>query len=279
MIPTTAQPTRETSPASLLIYGPPKVGKTHFIGQLSEALVAFERLKQVPQQEAIPYRLLHIGTEIGSLEGVSGYKLEASNLKSFKSLASQLQEQYNRVQRQYGFVVIDTVDSMELIAEELALEMYKSRPMGKNFDGQSVLELERGGGYFWLREAFKTMENWIKPYAKRIIYIGHVKDKSINKSGTEVSARDVNLTGKIAQILCSHTDAIGFMYREEGKVTLSFRSDDESIVCGCRQAYLAGKVLTNPSWDEIYPELGKVHEALAENQESEKKPSRTLHLQ
>ena len=73
--------------------------------------------------------------------------------------------------------------------------MYKNTAIGKNFDGDNVLLLPKGAGYAFLRDAWDIWINKIKKLADNIILISHVRDAIIEKSGKEVNAKDLALTG------------------------------------------------------------------------------------
>jgi hypothetical protein len=54
--------------------------------------------------------------------------------------------------------------------------------------------------YPWLRQAFDSVISYVKTLAPHIILVGHVKDVMLEKNGTEVSALDLDLTGKLKRI-------------------------------------------------------------------------------
>jgi hypothetical protein len=131
-------------------------------------------------------------------------------------------------------------------------------PIGSKFNlgisrenWESVLILPNGAGYYWLR---LCMVRWLERFYKisdHVIFIAHLKDKFIeNKKGQEVSVKDIDLTGKIKSIVCSAMDAIGYMYRNDEKLMISFRSD-ESIVCGSRCEHLKGADI-EADWNLIF---------------------------
>ena len=86
--------------------------------------------------------------------------------------------------------------------------------------------------------------------SEHIIYIGHLKDKQIEKKGKEVSAKDLDLTGKIRSIACANSDAIGYVYRNEDKTMISFNSSDD-ITAGSRCEHLRGQEM-ELDWSKIY---------------------------
>jgi len=124
----------------------------------------------------------------------------------------------------------------------------------------SILSLPNGGGYLYLREAYTAVSTALDACFDRVIYLGHLKDKMLEKNGKEVSARDIDLTGKIRNIACANADAIGYMYREGNKTMLSFKTSQD-VICGARPEHLRDKEITlleyndgkfTNHWDEIY---------------------------
>jgi hypothetical protein len=83
----------------------------------------------------------------------------------------------------------------------------------------------------------------------------------VEKAGKEVSAKDVDLTGKIQKNTCAYADAIGYLYRDgKDKNVLTFATSDE-IVCGSRQEHLKGKTFVISEmtdnglithWDQVF---------------------------
>jgi len=148
--------------------------------------------------------------------------------------------------------------------------MYRATPMGKNWGKledkitddpeANILTLPNGGGYLYLREAYVKVSNALDSCFERVIYNGHLKDKVLEKAGKEVSAKDIDLTGKIRNIACAGADAIGYMYREGNKTMLSFKTSQD-VICGARPEHLRDKEIVlleynegkfTSHWDDIY---------------------------
>lgn len=101
----------------------------------------------------------------------------------------------------------------------------------------------------------------IEECADRVIYLGHIKTKAIEKDGKEVNAYDLDLTGKIKSMMSADVDAIGILYRKSNNQNiLSFKTTDD-VICGARPAHLKnqeivlseekdGELITH--WDKIY---------------------------
>ncbi len=234
-LPTTIIPSSQVDPKLLLLYGPPKVGKTTLLAQLPDCLV--------------------VDTEDGS-DYVSALKVKINNVAELTELSNTIVKD----KHQYKYVAIDTITRVEDWCELHATRMYRQSVIGKSFEGKSVLELPQGSGYFWLRKAFDEVLALIKPMSTRIILIGHLREKLLGgkdlKSDIAVSSKDLDLTGKIKQIACSRADGIGYVFRHPVSKALSINFESsETINCGARCDHLKGKTFDmsgDAAWKQIY---------------------------
>ncbi len=224
------------SPRKLMIYSRPKTGKTSALAQLDNALILdFER-----------------GTDF-----LDALKIRIDDLKMLKEAG----ELIIGAGRPYKYIVVDTITKLEDMCIVLANQMYKETPMGKTWNGTNVLSLANGAGYLYLREAVQKITAYIETLAERIIYIGHLKLKFIEKNSKEVQSTELDLTGKIKSMMSADVDAIGMLYRDGHKNILSFKTTDE-IICGARPDHLKMKEILlselSPEgelktyWDQIY---------------------------
>ncbi len=232
--PDSKQPATRKSPGLMVIYGSPKCGKTTAISQLPGCL--------------------DIDLEDGA-DFLEMLKVKVNTYAELLELAKSVRE----ANYPYKYIAIDTVTRLEEWAEVVATTKYKASPIGKNFTGASVLELPNGGGYLHLRNAFIEAVQLCRRLAHHTIFVCHLKDKLLGgadaKAGTTVSAKDLELTGKCKQILCSIADAIGYIYRtadNSGNSTLniSFKSS-EMVNCGSRCEHLRG-VDIPLDWKKIF---------------------------
>lgn len=229
VLPTSAiAPTRK-NPKVLVFYGMPKVGKTTILAQLPNNLIFdFDE-----------------GTEM-----LASMHVRPKTLSEVSEICAAIVA----AGRPYDYLSMDTVTSLELWAEELATQKYKDSTIGKTFKGQSVLELPNGGGYLHLRLAFAEITQMIAAAAKKaVIMVGHVRDKDLGKGDQGVNAKDIDLTGKIRNIVCSRADAVGYIYREKGMnqpLKVSFQTTDE-VNCGSRCDHLKGQIF-DFDWNKIF---------------------------
>ena len=228
-LPKTKVGVTRKSPKNLVMYGPPKIGKTTAIAKLDNCLI--------------------IDLEDGS-DMVEALKIKANNLSELSTIGKAIINDG----RPYKYIAVDTVTQLEVWCETEAKELYKQTPMGKNFDpdnkGLSVLSLPQGAGYLFLRIAYKKWLERLNKLADHVILIGHLKDKITEKKGKEVTSKDLDLTGKIRSITCANADAIGYVFRDNGKTMISFDSGND-INAGSRCEHLKGQVM-ELDWDNIF---------------------------
>lgn len=223
------------SPKKMLIYSKPKTGKTSLAAALDNAVIL-------------------------DLEGGSKYydavKIEINSLAELQAVLNKIIESGKPYR--YGF--IDTITKLEDYALILALDLYKKTPMGANFKGHNVLHLPNGAGYQYLRDAMFLITSKIEQAFERVIYLGHIKLRSIDTQGKEVTVSDIDLTGKVKSGMSADADAIGYLYRNGNQNIISFKTKDE-VVCGSRSKHLknAEFVLSEDTndglithWDKIY---------------------------
>jgi len=232
------------SPDKLLLYSLPKVGKTTAVSQLEDSLIID----------------LEKGTRF-----VDSVHMRANNPKELKELVNTLKEanEENDGKPIFKYGIIDTATKLEEFAEEIGVQLYKGSAMGSKFKG-GPLELKAlpmGAGYGYIRNAYKMLINSIAPLFEKLILIGHTKDKYTIKDDKEATSIEVDLSGKLAQIVTQNVDAIGYVYRKKNEVWISFKTDGE-IVTGNRSPHLSGKeILLSESdedgnvtthWDKIF---------------------------
>ena len=228
-LPKTVVKASRKSPKNMIIYGPPKIGKTTVLSQLKDCLI--------------------IDLEEGS-DMVDALKIKVNSLKELAEVGKAIVKDG----KPYKYVAIDTISKLEEWCESEAKQIYMKTPMGKNFEtknpGASVLSLPNGAGYLYLRIAYKKWIDRLNTLADHVILVGHLKDKMLEKKGKEVAVKDLDLTGKIKQITCANADAVGYIYREDDETMVSFNSMDD-ITAGSRCHHLKGKTMPL-NWSEIF---------------------------
>ena len=94
------------------------------------------------------------------------------------------------------------------------------------------------------------------------ILVGHTKDKLVNKDGQELSEMELDLAGKLSNIICGEADAIAYISRKKNQTIASFKGGD-NITVEARAPHLRGKEIViaesdidgniSTYWDRIYP--------------------------
>jgi hypothetical protein len=212
VLPTKKVKAERVNPKRLVIYSKPKTGKTSAFAGLDENLI--------------------MDLENGA-DYVEALKVKIASLQELLDAGKAIKAAGNP----YKYVTIDTVTALEDMVMPLAIKLYKSTSMGKNYDGDNVLSLPNGAGYLYLRQAFFQVLDFIDTLAPHIILSGHIKDKQVDDKGEMVMAANIDLTGKIKSLICANADAIGYMYRKGNKTILSFKTNEE-VTCGARPEHL-----------------------------------------
>jgi hypothetical protein len=244
VLPTTKVAPEVKSPQNLIIFSKPKTGKTSLLATLDDCLIL-------------------------DLEGGTKYlnamKVEAKTFEEIREIGKAIKDAGNP----YKYVAVDTITALEDMIIPYAEILYSKSPMGKNWFNPgggkekygTILGMPEGAGYFWTRQAFTKVIDYIQTWAPRVIFIGHVKDTQLEKEGSSFSSMDLDLTGKLKRITTSNSDAIGYLYRKGKKNILSFNTKDE-VACGARPEHLSnqeiivseidedGNYITH--WDKIY---------------------------
>jgi len=235
-LPTSKIKASLTDPGKLIIYSKPKTGKTSLLAELDNNLI-LDLENGTDYYDALRVKITSVQELMDTIKAIIA------------------------AGRPYKYITLDTLTKLEDLALPYALTLYKQTPMGKGFTGANVLDLPNGAGYKYLRDAMTNLLNAIYKCADRVILLGHLKTTNIEKNGKEVSARELDLTGKIKSMVSADVDAIGLLYRgEDNKNILSFKTTDD-VICGARPPHLKdqeiviselvdGKFITH--WDLIY---------------------------
>ena len=206
------------NPKTLLLYGPPKVGKTTALSQLDNCLI--------------------IDTE-GGANMIEGYVESVKNREELIKLLQQAQEGHD-----YKYVALDTIDKIADWAEKTVCQEEQVT---------AIADLAFGKGFGLVREKVLNTVSVFKEIFPHVIIIGHRKwARAIVDSKAIVEPESLDLTGKLKNMLMADCDAIGYVYRddEKGKLKVSFKSN-EALEAGSRSPHLRGKDI-ELKWNLIY---------------------------
>lgn len=239
VLPTEKIQPSEINPKFLILYGKPKSGKTSILAGLDKCLI--------------------IDLENGT-DYYNAFSVKAKHLDDLAEIRTALANNPDL----YDYVAIDTGTALEDMIMPLAIALYKMTPLGKNYKGVDLRELPQGAGYLYIRQAFKQVIDGFRKVSKYFILTGHLKDKYIDKDGTETQSFELDLTGRLKSIISAESDAIGYVYRKgvKGNQTWLNFIANESVVCGARPNHLKNKeILIAESdaqgnityfWDKVY---------------------------
>lgn len=244
------------SPGILLIYGPPKIGKTEMVARLPDCLI--------------------IDTERGTREHEC-MPVEVETLTEFAEVTNHIRNKTLELRKTqprgfvYKYIVIDTVDELEELCIRYLTAVYnmdvEKNPTDK--DGKrrsklkSIYELPYGMGHWQVREEVKGRIRELGKYCRYVILISHVKDKFLTeKTGADIVDTEISLTGKLSTIIMSLASAIGYAYRDDSvmvdykgakvpQLMLSFETVQDRASAGSRSSHLAGKRIPF-EWSKIY---------------------------
>ena len=229
------------SPELMVVYSKYKQGKTTSLSYLDNCLI--------------------LDLENGS-NFVEALKIKINNAQDIRKYGDMIISQG----KPYKYIAVDTMTALEDYALPVAMKLYQATPIGKNYGSKpgedSILKLPNGAGYYWLRLAMENLLDYIRTLAPRIILSCHLKEKLITIDSKEVSSYDIDLTGKMRNIVCAKADAIGLIKREGNKTIISFKTND-LVSCGARPMHIRkkdivllesdnnGNIIKN-GWKEIY---------------------------
>lgn len=242
VLPTTKIPATSENPKYLILYGLPKAGKTSCLAQLDNNLI--------------------IDLEGGSTF-IDALAIQCRNIQDLGEAAQAIRAKNTEVGHNfYRRITIDNATRLEDICLGFAATLYRKTELGKNWKGDDVTTLPRGAGYKYLRDAVKKVIDMFKELCDEFILVGHVKDSITEKDGGEVSAREIDLVGKLGKIVCGMADAVGYVYRKGNETHISFKGGTDDTIMEARAKHIAGKDIVIATgnedgdittyWDKIY---------------------------
>jgi len=210
------------NPSTLLMYGPPKIGKTTMLSSLDNCLI--------------------IDTESGS-NMIEGHILNANNRKELIDILKQAREGH-----EFKYIAIDTIDKVVQWAEAAVCEENSV---------QALADLPFGKGWGLARDKVMNTIHAFKDVCDHLIIVGHRKTaKAVVEGQATVEPESLDITGRLKNMIMSDSDAIGYVFRDEDeKLMISFKSDD-ALEAGSRSPHLRGKILPF-DWKNIYKKENK----------------------
>ena len=229
-LPLKKQEPVQVNPKKLTLFSQPKTGKTEALSRLEGNLI------------------LDLEDGAGYVSGLVMNVLEIARKNKVKPIGA-LKSIIDEIRKAneanngyvYKYITIDTISALEdYYAPDLALGMYKATPIGRNYQGENILDLVQGAGWAYLRNAILIIIAELEALCETLIISGHTKDKLVEFNGKEMNQRGLDLSGKTPGIICSKSDAIAYLYRKDNQTIANFQSA-ETLVVGARSEHLKNK--------------------------------------
>lgn len=187
----------------MIIFSLPKIGKTELMTKLpgSYLILDFEG-----------------GTDFYDCEGIN-----VPDLATF----DQLGDEFIETNPHFNFIVIDTLTSMyDKLINQIAVRNYnREEKRNKDLDWDITI-VDYGKGQVYKRDALKKVIDFFKGYCNCLILSAHVAEKAMaSGNGENIQVNDLDVEGKMKNILALKTDAMGLLYRSDfNENTLSFET-------------------------------------------------------
>lgn len=228
----------EVNPNTLVLFGHTKQGKTTLVTSLEDNLI-------IDLEGGTRY---YDCVKIDVPETAETMKLtEWEVLKEIIKELKEYKEKHGK--NKYSKISLDTVGRLEEITMPLAIAMHMAEPRNKAWRGSDLRTVPNGAGWLPIRKAFFQVIATLEMYCDTVILVAHTKDKTINRRGNELGVTDIDVSGKMSQMLAANADAIGLVYRKDNKTIVSFTTS-ELIVSGSRVDHLKEKEIVLAETDE-----------------------------
>lgn len=213
-----------------------KVGKTSSLVKLPNSIIIdleksagyFEGGKSLNIEERAEKTSKKNGVNVHPCEVYMALANMASTNKSFN----------------FDYIIIDSLTRLSDYADYLAMKRYKESPLGKDWDGTSIMNLPKGAGYGHHRQAMLDLIDMWDIANKCLILTAHAKDSQLQTPSGEMTVNDINLVGQLKSIIPSRVDGIAMLRVDKddpSKRILSFKKHAHDIVTGTRVSHLNNK--------------------------------------
>lgn len=205
---------------SMIVFGPPKVGKTTFGASWPKSLL--------------------LECESGGAKYVKSRKMDLSSLGELRKVWNLL-----KTDTAYENVVLDSLDRVaQWIEDEICAEMGLKNIM-------DAKKGERHGAQWgeYVQRVLMFLEGW-KSLGKRLILLAHTKKAETDGQGLVISPKTINLYGQTASRVMAIVENIGHLYAVEGEGgniqrILSFRAGTH-VEAGSRHPLLTDRQIVLP---------------------------------
>jgi len=242
------------SPQKIIIYSPPKTGKTTSIVKLQDMFL----LDLESGSRSVEGQILDVQGEIVSRNITDPGEKAIAPWKIITEFYNEILKLGVKIP--FKHLAIDTIDALE---EACRMQIWSEV-------GEDPFNMDYGKGYGLVRDRIMKLLNLFISLGLNIILIGHRKRSMVEKKGVTTASNDLEVTGKLKSILFAWADCIGFGNRDttpegDSGFYLSFiRNNEDSIESGSRIARLEGRNIlihaidgegktTINNWEEIFP--------------------------
>jgi len=232
LLPLKETPATAVNPKTLVVFGHTKQGKTTAVAHLKDNLII--DLESGTRY----YRCIKIDVPDAAEAA------ESTSWDVLKNIIKELKAyKVENKKNLYKYITVDTVGVLEDIIMPYAIQLHKMAPQNKNYNGKDLKTVANGAGWLPIREAFFNVIAMLNLYCDTVILVAHTKSKTITRQGSELAATDIDVSGKMSQMLAANSDAIALCYRKDNKTIFSFKSS-ELIASGARIEHLREQDIT-----------------------------------
>jgi len=189
-------------------------------------------------------RALHLNTDKNGLKWIAARKLDVTHFSDLNAILEKVREHRKAekvkmdatqgyVGKDYAdFVVLDTLTYFIPMIVEEAENMFASTTMGKHWfvgapgknslkqEYGTILGLPDGAGYPWCWRALDAALDILEKIAKNVVIVCHTRT---NRDDEAVDAKNIDLPGKMVDIVCRRMEAVAHLSRtKDDKVAATF---------------------------------------------------------
>lgn len=221
-------PTEFTEPKSsskienfgMILFGPPKVGKTTFASEWPDNLM--------------------VECEPNGADWVRCKKVEVNSM-------AELREVYGLIRKDKSFKTV-TIDSLDKVASWIEGEICAEMGLKNILDNKKGEKIGNQWGEY--QERIMALVLGTLKIDRNILFLAHTKKAETDGNGTVINPKSINLYGSTATKVLAMINNIGYMYAREvpggeTKRFLSFKSGD-SVEIGSRHPALRDKIIELP---------------------------------
>lgn len=176
-------PTLDVETAKVLLYGPPKIGKTTLAASLD------------------PEHTLFVATEPG-LGALSVFAQQVRSWEEFRQIGPEL----HKGEHQFKTVVIDTVDELHKMCTDAVLKQ-----LGVSYPG----DLEFGKGWAAVTDEFRLRVGALSSLGLGVWFISHAKDEEIKQRVGSITKAVPTISGAARKWLTGFCDFIFYAGSEQ----------------------------------------------------------------